>query len=292
MDILTFDLEEWYLEKTLHGGRKEKFKVFEETLERLLSDLESLHIHATFFSLGKMASEYPSIMRRIVDEGHDIGCHSDEHKWLTTMDPEELRKDAKDSIHALEDVCGKKVNSFRAPAFSITKNNSWAIEVLGECGIEIDSSIFPAARDFGGFPSFGCDNPCRITHGGITLKELPITIMDLFGKRMAFSGGGYFRILPYWMIKREMKKRDYNICYFHLSDLIPEQKKFMSKEQYEDYFKQPGTLKNRLIRYTKSNIGSGDAFCKLEKLMKVFSFTSVHDAVQTVEWDKTRIVEI
>lgn len=292
MNILTFDLEEWYLEKTLHGGRKEKFKTFEETLERLLSDLESHHIHATFFSLGKMASEYPSIMRRIVDKGHDIGCHSDGHKWLTTMNPEELRKDSLDSIHALEDVCGKIVNSFRAPAFSITKDNSWAIEVLSECGIEIDSSIFPAARDFGGFPSFGCDSPCRISHSGITLKELPITIMNLFGKRMAFSGGGYFRILPYWMIKSEMKKRDYNICYFHLSDLIPEQKIFMSKEQYEEYFQQPGTLKNRLIRYTKSNIGSGDAFCKLEKLMRDFSFTSVQDAAQTVDWDKTRIVEI
>ena len=152
MNILSFDFEEWYLEMTQHGGRKERFLTLEATLDRLLADLRSNNIRATFFSLGKMASDYPEIMRKVVAEGHDIGCHSNTHKWLTTMTPEELRQDTTDAIHALEDVCGVRVNSYRSPAFSITQKNAWAIEVLAECGIEIDSSIFPASRDFGGFP--------------------------------------------------------------------------------------------------------------------------------------------
>lgn len=188
MNILSFDFEEWYLEMTQHGGRKERLKALEATLDRLLADLRSSNTRATFFSLGKMASDYPEIMRKVVTEGHDIGCHSNTHKWLTAMTPEELRQDTIDAIHALEDVCGVKVNSYRSPAFSITSKNPWAIEVLSECGIEIDSSIFPASRDFGGFPTFGDDTPCCISYHGATIKEFPITIMSLLGKRMAFSG--------------------------------------------------------------------------------------------------------
>ncbi len=292
MNILTFDLEEWYLEKILHGGRDEKYKLLEDSLDRLLVDLKKNDAHATFFCLGKMASEYPDVIRKIADEGHDIGCHSNTHKWLTTLNEVDLKKDTHAAITALEMVWGKKVKSYRAPAFSITPNNPHVIETLGECGIELDSSIFPTTRDFGGYPSFGDDTPCRIVKGSSMLKELPITIMSFMGKKIAFSGGGYFRLLPYWLIKREMKKREYNICYFHLSDLIPEQKRLMTKEQYEDYFKEPGTLKNRLTRYVKSNIGSGDSFVKLERLMKDFKFMSVDEAEKVIDWDNTRIVKV
>lgn len=292
MNILSFDFEEWYLERTQHGGRKERLQTLEATLDRLLADLHSNNIRATFFSLGKMASDYPEIMRKVVAEGHDIGCHSNTHKWLTAMTPEELLQDTTDAIHALEDVCGVKVNSYRSPAFSITSKNAWAIEVLAECGIEIDSSIFPASRDFGGFPTFGDDTPCRISYRGATIKEFPITIMSLLGKRMAFSGGGYFRLLPFGIVKREMKRRDYNISYFHLLDLIPEQKKLMTRKQYEAYFKQPATLKNRMVRYFKNNIGAGDAFGKLEKLMTEYDFISIADAEKTIDWESKRVVEV
>ncbi len=292
MNILSFDFEEWYLEMTQHGGRKERFLTLESTLDLLLADLRSNNIRATFFSLGKMASDYPEIMRKVVAGGHDIGCHSNTHKWLTSMTPEELRQDTTDAIHALEDVCGVKVNSYRSPAFSITPKNAWAVEVLAECGIEIDSSIFPASRDFGGFPTFGDDSPCRISYHGATIKEFPITIMSLLGKRMAFSGGGYFRLLPFGMVRQEMNRRDYNISYFHLLDLIPEQKKLMTRKQYEEYFKQPATFKNRMVRYIKNNIGSGDAFGKLEKLMTKYDFISIAEAEKRIDWKLKRIVEM
>lgn len=292
MNLLTIDLEEWYLEKILHGGRIEKYHSFDETLDRLLADLEAQSICATFFCLGKMASDYPEVVRRIATKGHDIACHSNEHKWLTTLTPEALRQDTLEAIHRLEDLCGKKVTGFRAPAFSITPDNAWAIEVLGECGIETDSSVFPASRDFGGFPSFGGDTPCRISYGGVTLKEFPITISRIALKQMAFSGGGYFRLLPYSVIRKEMAKRKYNIGYFHLADLIPEQKKMMSREQYESYFKQPGSLKNRLTRYVKSNIGFGDTLDKMERMIQEFPFISMAEADHQIEWEKTRIVAL
>ena len=44
----------------------------------------------------------------------------------------------------IEDLIGEEVNAFRAPGFSITKNNTWALRCLGELGFEYDCSMFPA----------------------------------------------------------------------------------------------------------------------------------------------------
>ena len=292
MNILSFDIEEWYLETSLHGGRPHKMAEFDSTLDAVLEKMAEVGATGTFFCLGKMASDYPAVIRKIISAGHDVGCHSNNHKWLTKMTPEELRRDTSDAIHALEDVAGQKVNSFRAPAFSITPNTIWAIEVLSECGIEIDASIFPAARDFGGYPSFPQDTPCQVSHNGVVLKEYPVTIMSMAGKRIAFSGGGYFRLLPYAIMNKEMKRRNssYNICYFHLADLIPEQKKMMSKVEYEDYFNESGTLKNRLVRYIKNNISTGNSFEKLKRLLTDESFVSIKEANKLVNWDETAII--
>ena len=292
MNILTFDIEEWYLENLLHGGRAYKFRQFNQTLDNVLERLDDHKSCGTFFCLGRMAADYPEVVRKIAARGHEIGCHSDSHTWLTKMTPAELKNDTQNALHALEDVVGKKVTSYRAPAFSLTPENPWVVEVLAECGIESDASIFPAARDFGGYPSFPQDRPCRISYRGSVLKEYPVTIMTGFFKRIAFSGGGYFRLLPYGLIRKEMHRRDYNICYFHLADLIPEQKKMMSRAQYEDYFKEPGTLKNRFVRYVKSSIGAGDAFGKLIRLVEEFPFGSISDAQGKIDWDKQKVVNI
>lgn len=292
MNVLTFDIEEWYLESLLYGGRAERFSQFDQTLDYVLEKLEERQSFGTFFCLGRMASDYPEVVRKIASFGHEIGCHSDKHTWLTKMTPDMLKRDTADALHALEDVIGKKVTSYRAPAFSVTPKNKWALGVLSECGIESDASIFPAERDFGGYPSFPQDTPCQIVVGDTRLMEFPVTIMSLLSKRIAFSGGGYFRLLPYGWVKKEMTRRDYNICYFHLADLIHEQTKMKSRKEYEEYFKEPGTLKNRFVRYVKSNVGSGDASGKLCRLLDEFSFTSISDAVREIEWGKQEPINI
>ena len=113
---------------------------------------------------------------------------------------------------------------------------------------------------------------------------------NLLGKKMVYSGGGYFRIIPYWAINRIFKKEDYNICYFHLSDLLNIKVKLMNKQAYESYFKEPGTLKNRLVRCAKSNLGRGDTFGKLTKLMSEKEFVNISEASNQMDWDKIETV--
>lgn len=291
MNILTFDIEEWYIEK-ISRDRDYRYRQFDEIFDKLLDMLEELNLIATFFCVGRLAISFPDVVRKIADRGHEIGCHSHVHTWINKMTEDTLRKDTTEALKALEDVCGQKVVSYRAPAFSITEQNKWAVGVLADCGIENDASVFPTSRDFGGYPAFPQDTPCLISYQGKTLKEYPISLTTVFGKKMAYSGGGYFRLLPYWFVSKTMKQRDYNICYFHLADLIHEEVKFLSKKEYEGYFKEPGTLTNRLIRYAKSNVGKGDAFGKLTKILDDYRFVSIQQANDMIDWRNLNNMEI
>lgn len=286
MNILTFDIEEWYIEK-ISGGRDYRYRQFDEVLSKLLDMLDAHQMKATFFCVGRLAIDFPEVIRRIMERGHEIGCHSHVHTWINKMSEDILRKDTIEALKALEDVSGQKIVSYRAPAFSITEQNKWAVNVLAECGIENDASIFPASRDFGGYPVFPQDTPCKISYQGATLKEYPISLTSLLGKQIAYSGGGYFRLLPYWFVSKTMKQRNYNICYFHLADLIHEEHKMLNKASYEAYFKEPGTLKNRLIRYVKSNVGTGDAYGKMKKLLDNHTFVSIIQADGILDWSKS-----
>lgn len=286
MNILTFDIEEWFLEKILHGGRAFRYQIYDEAFTKMMDELDKHGIKATFFCVGKLATDFPDVIRRIAKAGHEIGCHSNEHMWLNKMDETMLHRDTTEAIKALEDVSGQKVVSYRAPAFSITHENKWAVNVLADCGIETDATIFPTNRDFGGYKGFPQDTPCIISHEGAMLKEYPISLTTILGKTTAYSGGGYFRLLPYWLVNRVMNKRDYNICYFHLNDLATLKIAFRSRKEHEEYFKEPGTLKNRTIRYLKSNIGNGDTFGKFQRLLSEQSFISIREADKEIDWEK------
>ena len=100
---------------------------------------------------------------------------------------------------------------------------------------------------------------------------------------MAYSGGGYFRLLPYWFVKKQFDKADYVMCYFHMHDLLNEHTGFMSKHEYEIYFREAGSLKNRMTRYIKSNLGNSNAFAKFEKILNEYSFIGVKDFFRTTD---------
>lgn len=284
MNILTFDIEEWYIEKTFKGSRAERYSKFDVFLNNILSLLDETSTKATFFCVGKMATEFPEVIKKIAEQGHEIGCHSNIHTWLNKMTKEEALQDTHEAVDSLEQCVGKKVLSYRAPAFSIGEKNKWAFDVLAECGVERDASVFPASRDFGGFSSFGYKEPVMIDHNGIKIKEFPICTTSFLGKELAYSGGGYFRFFPLWLVEKEMKKTPYTMCYFHIGDLLPETSGVMSKKAYEEYFKESGTLMNRYKRYFKSNFGKKGAWIKLEKLIKTQDFINLEVSDEIIDW--------
>lgn len=292
MNILTFDIEEWFLEKKYFGAKESRYAEYDRLLDEVLGKLDEKGIKGTFFCVGKLATDFPQVVRKIDAAGHEVGCHSNVHQWLNKMSLKEASEDTHVAVDALRQCIGKKVVSFRAPAFSIGSENKWAFEVLAKNGITCDASVFPASRDFGGFPEFSKMEPTVVRYNGIELHEYPIATAKVLGKDIAYSGGGYFRFFPYGFVEKEMKKASYSMTYFHLGDLLPVISGVMSKEEYENYFNEPGTAKARYLRYVKTNLGVGKNKKKLFKLLNNLDFCNIADADQQIDWSKTPVVSI
>lgn len=292
MNILTFDIEEWALAKAGGYGTAERYAEYDIFLNRILDMLDERGIKATCFCTGLMAKDFPQVVKLIQSRGHEIGCHSNQHTWMNKMSETEAREDTHTAVSALEQCIGQKVLSYRAPAFSIGESNKWMFEILANEGIENDSSVFPAARDFGGFPAFSSQVPCTIQYAGIELKEYPISMTSFLGKQVAYSGGGYFRFFPLGFVRGRMAKSDYTMCYFHINDLLPEKGGVPSKEEYESYYKEPGTMKNRYMRYIKTNLGKKSAFNKLKKLIFAEDFINIEQADKSIDWNSAPVVNL
>ena len=126
MNILTFDVEEWFHLLDFDATRTEadwgKYEVrIHENVERVLRILEDTNTNATFFIIGWIAKTYPELVKRIAEK-YQIGCHTMNHQLVWQQTPVEFRKDVKTGVKMLEDICGKKVECFRAPGFSIRES--------------------------------------------------------------------------------------------------------------------------------------------------------------------------
>ena len=221
MNILTFDIEDWYncdfISEDFDWDRHE-VRIY-QGVDRILEELDKRNLKGTFFCLGWIAERHPGVIRSIQKQGHHIGCHSYQHELSFRFNEKDFKKDTARAKSLIEDLIGEEVNAFRAPGFSITKNNTWALRCLGELGFEYDCSMFPAPHDYGGMPSYGMGVPKRIDLGfGGFIKEFPINIQAICGKYIVFSGGGFFRLFPYWLIDYWAKDCTYMMTYFHPRD--------------------------------------------------------------------------
>ena len=199
------------------------------------------------------------------------------HQLAYNQDRKTFSNDVEKSIKTIEDCIGQKVTSFRAPGFSITKKNIWAFEVLHEVGIEKDASVFPAGRAHGGMPSFSEAVPSIIDYNGIKLKEFPINTYNIFGRPYIFSGGGYFRLMPYEIIKAWTNDSEYVMSYFHPRDFDNGQPII------------PGLSLPRLF---KSYVGIKKCKQKLIKWLKDFDFIDLKKADEMIKWDNVPIIKL
>lgn len=282
MKILTFDIEEWFHLLDCDDTRsEEQWKHYEvriyENVDRILHILDETGTAATFFIIGWVAKNYPDIVKRIAQK-YQIGCHTMNHQLVWQQSPKEFHDDVEAGIKLLEDITGKKVEAFRAPGFSIRNSEAWAFETLGELEIKYDSSVFPATHAHGGMPSFGTAGPAIIKHANYCIKEFPISFHTVANKHIVFSGGGYFRLFPYWLIKKwSYQNADYLLSYIHPRDLDPD---------------QPMIKSLPLTRKFKSYVGLKHAESKLRTWLHDFEFTDIAGAAQMVNWNKVPLHEL
>jgi len=266
-NALSVDVEDWFqvgaFETVISRDSWESLpRRVEHNTDRVLSLFDAADVKATFFTLGWVAYRHPALIRRIAEAGHEVASHGWDHRRVFTMTSEAFRKDIADARDAIEQAAGVPVTGYRAPSFSIDARTPWAHPVLAEAGYAYSSSVAPVAHDHYGWresPRFAW-RPL----GDAKLIELPVTTVDVGGRRMAAGGGGFFRLLPYafssWAVSRVNKEGRPAIFYFHPWEIDPEQPRVAG-----------APLKSRLRHYTNLSVMHG----KLLKLLK------------THQWDRT-----
>ena len=282
MNILTFDVEEWFHLLDFDATRgEEQWGQYEvriyENVERILNLLEETNTKATFFIIGWVAKTYPDLVRRIAEK-YEIGSHTMTHQLVWQQSPQEFRQDVEASVKLLEDITGQKVTCFRAPGFSIRESEKYAFEVLHELGITTDCSVFPAAHAHGGMPSYTEQVPSLIKYNGVQIEEFPVTFKDIAGKHLIYSGGGYFRLFPYPLIKKWSKEQEkYLMSYIHPRDLDGG---------------QPVLEGLPLTRKFKSYVGVKGAEKKLRQYLTDFDFMDIRTARKQIDWSKVPVVKL
>lgn len=283
MKVLSFDLEEWFHlldhAETRSEAQWQKFeRRFEVNLERVLGIIERCNVRATFFCLGWIAEQYPQLIRKISEAGYEIACHSSRHQLAYQQTPDEFRADFCAARDAIGEATGISVDTYRIPGFSLNQESIWALDVLAEEGVKVDCSVFPAVRGHGGLPQFTSDSPCIVrTQQGITLKELPLNTRSILGNRIVFSGGGYFRLFPYWLLKKLFADSEYLMTYFHPRDFDAD---------------QPMIPNLSVARQFKSYVGLRGAEAKLVRLLNEFEFVDVRTAISQIDWERAPVVQV
>lgn len=278
MNILTFDIEDWYNHDDYSrdfSWEKYEVRVY-EGVEKILSALDKRGLKGTFFCVGWLAEHHPKVIKWIAEGGHHLGCHSYQHELATRFTREQFKEDTYKAKCLIEDVSGCEVNAFRVPSFSITKDNLWAFDVLAELGFKYDSSVFPSHHEFGGLPDFpSIPHIIRTQHGD--LKEFPISLGKILGWEIVYSGGGYFRVMPYWLLKRMTSKADYVLSYFHPSDFDPN---------------QPQMPQLPRMRQFKNRVALKGAYKKFQRYIDDFDFVDIVDAEKILFSDDRPIVNL
>lgn len=204
INAISVDVEDW-IQSTVDANLPLTER-FQHSTRKVLAAFARHNVRGTFFVLGLAAEKAPDVVREIQQAGHDVQSHGYGHRLVHTLTPEQFRADLERSKKLLEDLLGQPVTGYRAPAFTITLENLWALDVLVECGFKYDSSVFPLRTS-----RYGIDGAPRFPHilrtpSGYELFELPVASWEVFGRRVPVGGGGYFRLFPYAALRRGVRQ--------------------------------------------------------------------------------------
>jgi polysaccharide deacetylase family protein (PEP-CTERM system associated) len=262
LNALSVDVEDWFQVGAFESviGR-DQWDGLEQRVERnagaVLDLFAEAGVKATFFTLGWVAERHPALIRRAADAGHEIASHGWDHRRVFTLGEKGFRADLRRAHAAISDAAGTEPRGYRAPSFSIDARTPWAHRILAEEGYAYSSSVAPIAHDH-----YGWRDAPRFAHRPLPdsgLIELPVTTVELGGRRMAAGGGGFFRLLPYrfssWAIGVNQGDGRPAVFYFHPWEIDPGQPRVAGaplKSRLRHYSRIPA-MRPKLLRLFRSH---------------------------------------
>lgn len=196
MNLFTVDVEEWF--HMCGAGpalEPERWDTFTSrvvpTTRRVLDLLARVHLQATFFVVGWVAERYPSLVRDILDAGHDIGSHGHWHRRVYEMTPAAFAADLQRSAEVLSGAGAPRPTFYRAPEWSINDRAPWALDQLARAGFTVDASMAPLRMV--GRVDYPRHPHVRHTEHG-DMVEVPPLVADRFGQVMPMGWGWGLRM--------------------------------------------------------------------------------------------------
>ncbi|MBC8386418.1 MAG: DUF3473 domain-containing protein [Gammaproteobacteria bacterium] len=277
INALTVDVEDYFQVSAFEHSIDRKTwdqleHRIERNMERTLEIFADSEVKATFFTLGWIAQRYPKIVKNIIEHGHELASHGYGHQRVSDLSRVQFIEDISSARKILEDISGQAVRGYRAPSYSIGKNNIWALDALAETGHEYSSSIYPVKHDHYGYPGA----PRFVFKDEKTgLIEIPITTIKFFSRIFPAGGGGFFRFYPYAVSKWALNRVNHidnqpAVFYFHPWELDPQQprqKNISRKSRFRHYLnldKTESRLRNLLNDFSWGRID--DVFINGKKL--------------------------
>lgn len=272
VNALTIDVEDYFhpnaMDDTVSPQQWDRLphRVERNTM-RLLDLLDAHGVRATFFVLGWVAERWPHLLDEIARRGHEVASHGYAHRLIYRQEPHQFRADVARGKAILEARLGSPVTGFRAASYSLIESTAWALDVLIEEGFRYDSSVFPIRHDIYGIPGFS-RFAVTVRRAAGDIVEIPASTVRFAGRNWPVAGGGYFRLLPFWVTRRailHLNRREGApaIVYLHPWELDAEQPRL------------PAGARTRFRQYT--NLSRTES--RLRRLLREFSFAPLREAI-------------
>lgn len=270
--FLTLDLEEWY-----HLEYLKEYKDVINSKQRFapkvipfLKKMADKGVYLTVFVLEDIAKDDPQLIKEIAKMGHEIACHGKHHELVYQLSKEEFRTVIGESKKTLEEITGLPVKGYRAPCFSMENDK---LDVLWDLGFLYDASLirFKEHKLYNVMDMSEFKKMESMIHKKKDKYEFETPTLEILGKSIPISGGGYFRLFPLWLMKYFMKKhweKEANFMfYIHPFEIVNETLENGSKMGNKNYFRfQIGRskLQKKLFKYIKWLKGQNVQFMKFE----------------------------
>tara|TARA_Y100001954_G_C15819049_1_gene608944 strand:+ start:200 stop:1048 length:849 start_codon:yes stop_codon:yes gene_type:complete len=241
--VISMDVEEWFHLEYFKDSEVDYSNSTLDGLDNFIKIIESRNISATFFVVGELIDKLKNKLIKLERKGHELAIHSFKHIRPTQQSIEDFKNDTKKCIIDLKKISENKFFGYRAPCFSLDRER---LDCLIELDLLYDSSKINQ-KDHPLYTELKIDDFKTKIRKGVYEKnnflEFEISTINILGKNIPISGGGYLRIIPWpiykFLLKRYLKKNKFFNFYIHPFELsnsnfiLPRDSSFLNRIRYK-----------------------------------------------------------
>ena len=259
--VISLDVEDWYHLEYFKDNLCDKSQsIIDEGTNEFIRIVSKEDIKATFFVVGELISIKLKLLKNIINQGHEISGHSYNHIRPLTQSIDEFKYDSKKLSAELQEKLNIINPGYRAPCFSLDNKR---LNIIRELNYSYDSSKISA----GFHPLYGNINlehykkVCDNVHINNSFVEFELPTQRFLNKNIPISGGGYLRILPWflfkYLLKKYLKKNDTYFFFIHPFELtnknlsLPKNSSFISRLRFSIGRSKGASRFKKLIKILK-----------------------------------------